>query len=153
MINGKEKASRSDYQSSEDDNTLVTGVKGDEGALGYFGYAYYLNNKESLKLLGIDNGNGPIVPSAETINDGTYAPLSRPEFIYVSKKAAERPEVKAFVEFYLSPAGRKLVSEVGYIPLADETYELVIARFKALKTGSTFANGMKPGVNINDLLK
>jgi phosphate transport system substrate-binding protein len=153
MINGKEKASRSDYQSSEDDNTLVTGVKGDENALGYFGYAYYLNNKESLKLLGVDNGNGPIVPSAETINDGTYAPLSRPEFIYVSKKAAERPEVKAFVEFYLSPAGRKLVTEVGYIPLADETYELVLARFKDMKTGSTFANGMKPGVKIDDLLK
>lgn len=151
-INGKEKASRSDYQSSEDDNTLVTGIAGDENALGYFGYAYYIENKDKLKLVGVDNGAGPILPSPETINDGTYAPLSRPEFIYVSKKSAERPEVKAFVEFYLSPAGRALVSEVGYVPLPDAVYELALKRFQDLKTGSVFTGGSQVGMKLEDLL-
>ncbi|MGI8924442.1 MAG: PstS family phosphate ABC transporter substrate-binding protein [Fimbriimonadales bacterium] len=152
-ICGKEGASRPDYQASEDDNTLVTGVAGDPSALGYFGFAYYSENKDKLKLVGIDNGNGPVLPSEETINSGTYAPLARPIFIYVAMKSAERPEVRAFVEFYLSVAGRKLVGEVGYVPLPDAAYELAIKRFQEGKAGSLFSGGSQIGVKIEDLLK
>src|SRR5690606_940822 len=100
-ICGEGGASRSDYTASEDDNTIVQGVSGDKGSLGYFGYAYYLENKDSLKVVPVDGGGGPISPSEQTINDGSYAPLSRPIFIYVSNKALERPEVDTFVRFYL----------------------------------------------------
>lgn len=101
-INGKEKASRSDYTPSEDDNVLVMGVAGDKGALGYFGYAYYLENKDKLKVVPIDAGNGAVAPDEKTINDGSYKPLSRPIFIYVNKASLERPEVKEFIKFYLT---------------------------------------------------
>lgn len=121
-INGEEGASRTDYNPSEDDNVLVQGVAGDKYSLGYFGYAYYLENKDSIKAVPIDGGNGPVAPTDETINDGTYSPLSRPVFIYVSSKSLEKPEVRSFVEFYLTE-GKNLVSEVGYIPLPDEMYE------------------------------
>jgi phosphate transport system substrate-binding protein len=129
---GKEKASRSDYQPSEDDNTLVQGVAGDEGALGYFGLAYYEENQDKLKLLAVDdgkadNGDGPIKPSLETVMNGSYRPLSRPLFIYVSRKSLERPEVKAFVDFYLAEA-KNLAKEVGYIPLTDKEYGEVKAK-------------------------
>jgi phosphate transport system substrate-binding protein len=141
-IVGKEDQSRGDYTSSEDDNIIVQGVAGDELALGYFGFAYYEENKDKLKLLGIDdgdetNGSGPIQPSPQTVNDGTYRPLSRPVFIYPTVKALERPEVLGFIEFFLSK-GAPLVREVGYIPLADGEYDLVRKRLAARKTGSMF---------------
>jgi phosphate transport system substrate-binding protein len=141
-IVGKEDQSRGDYTSSEDDNVIVQGVSGDQGALGYFGFAYYQENKEKLKLVPVDdgddsNGQGPILPSLETVKDGTYRPLSRPIFIYPKVKALERPEVKSFVEFYLSK-GVPLVSEVGYIPLADREYELTRTRLTSRKLGSMF---------------
>ncbi len=151
-IVGKEKSSRSDYQSSEDDNTLVTGVEGDEGALGYFGFAYYLENKDKLKIVPIDGGNGPVAPTHETIADGTYSPLSRPEFIYVATRVADRPEVKALVEFHLGEAGQKLVEEVGYIALPKKAYELALKRFHEKKTGSVFSGGSQVGVKIEDIL-
>jgi phosphate transport system substrate-binding protein len=114
-IVGEARASRSDYTPSEDDNMLVTGVSEEKYALGYFGYAYYGENKDKLKLLGIDAGDGKCVkPSEETVNNHTYHPLSRPLFIYINKKSLKRPEVKAFVEYYLSNAA-KLVPEVGYV--------------------------------------
>lgn len=152
-IVGEEKASRSDYQASEDDNTLVTGVSGDVGALGYFGYAYYLANKDTLKTLAIDNGKGPILPSDETINDGSYAPLSRPEFIYVAAGSAKRPEVIAFVEFFLGETGRQLISEVGYIPLPNEAYQLALDRFHSGVTGSVFTQEHPEGSSVIDILK
>jgi phosphate transport system substrate-binding protein len=141
-IVGKEDQSRGDYTSSEDDNVIVQGVSGDENALGYFGYAYYEENKDKLKLVPIDdgddaNGKGPIAPSPETVKDGTYRPLSRPIFIYPRVKSLERPEVRSFVEFYLME-GIPLVREVGYIPLADREYELVRTRFTSRKTGSMY---------------
>ncbi|GAB7388609.1 PstS family phosphate ABC transporter substrate-binding protein [Bacillaceae bacterium] len=127
-INGEEGASRTDYQASEDDNTLVTGVSGDKYALGYFGYAYYVENKDKLKAVPIDGGKGPVEPTEQTINDGSYSPLSRPVFIYVSSKAlAEKPQVKAFVEFYLKE-GKELVPEIGYIKLPEEKYEEGLAK-------------------------
>jgi phosphate transport system substrate-binding protein len=141
-IVGKQDQSRGDYTSSEDDNVIVQGVSGDQGALGYFGLAYYEQNKQKLKLVGIDdgddsNGKGPILPSFDTVKDGTYRPLSRPIFIYPKMKSLDRPEVKSFVDFYLTK-GVPLVKEVGYIPLADPEYELVRTRFAARKTGSMF---------------
>jgi phosphate transport system substrate-binding protein len=139
---GKEDQSRGDYTSSEDDNIIVQGVAGDELALGYFGFAYYEENKGKLKLLGIDdgdatNGSGPIQPSPQTVKDGTYRPLSRPVFIYPTVKALDRPEVLSFVDFFLSK-GVPLVREVGYIPLTDGEYDLVKKRLAARKTGSMF---------------
>ena len=120
-VNGKAQASRGDYTQSEDDNVLVQGVAGDEGALGYFGFAYYEENKDRLKLVAIDGGKGggPVLPSIETVRNGTYAPLSRPMFMYVSKAKMQRPEVKAFVDFLLAQ-GSKLVGDVGYIALNDQ---------------------------------
>jgi phosphate transport system substrate-binding protein len=120
-VNGEAGASRPDYTASENDNMLVTGIAGDENALGYFGYAYYQENQDKLKLVPIDSGSGPITPSPTTINDGTYAPLSRPLFIYLSKTGAAKPQVRAFVEFYLEIAPL-IVEEVGYIPLPAADY-------------------------------
>ena len=120
-INGKSGASRPDYTANEDDNALVQGISGDEGSLGYFGYAYYAANQDKLKLVPIDGGKGPIAPTQTTINNGTYAPLSRPIFIYVRPDALDRKEVRAFVDFYIDSAAM-LASEVGYIPLPDAVY-------------------------------
>lgn len=128
-INGKEKASRSDYTPSEDDNVLVQGVAGDKGALGYFGFAYYVENKDKLKIVPIDAGTGAVAPEEKTINDGTYKPLSRPLFIYVSKAALQRPEVKEFVKFYLTE-GPKLVPQVGYIALPENMYKESLSKIE-----------------------
>lgn len=117
-INGEEKATRTDYTASEDDNTLVQGVAGDAGAMGYFGYAYYAENTDKLKVLGVDGGAGCIKPSDETVKNETYAPLSRPLFIYLKKASLSRPEVKAFVDFYLSNINT-LIGDIGYTPLPD----------------------------------
>lgn len=159
-IVGEEGASRGDYQASEDDNVLVQGIAGDRYALGYFGYAYYQENQDKLKLVAIDDGNpdngdGCILPSPETVANGTYQPLSRPIFIYVRKEAADRPEVDAFIRFYLDPDNaRTLVSEVGYIPLSDEVYELALQRFEQRITGSIFeGGGSQVGVTLTDLLR
>jgi phosphate transport system substrate-binding protein len=119
-IVGEARKSRGDYSPSEDDNMLVTGVSGGKYALGYFGYAYYEENKDRLKLLGIDNGDGNCVkPSVEAVRNGTYKPLSRPLFIYVNKKALERPEIREFVEFYVTNAS-KLAGEIGYVAAPDD---------------------------------
>jgi phosphate transport system substrate-binding protein len=154
---GKEHSSRGDYTSSEDDNVLVQGIATDELALGFFGYAYYAENKDKLKLVPLDdgkpdNGAGPIEPSPETVRNGTYQPLSRPIFIYVSVKSLDRPEVKEFIKFYLANAG-KLVPEVGYIALKDEAYALGQKRADAKKVGSMFGGkGSQVGVSVEDLM-
>jgi len=122
VINGDSGASRPDYTASEDDNVLVQGVSGDINALGFFGYAYYLANVDKLKLVPVDGGDGPVSPSMETINNGSYSPLSRPIFIYVSKQSAARPEVRAFTEFYIDQAA-VLAAEVGYVALPESDYQ------------------------------
>jgi phosphate transport system substrate-binding protein len=122
VITGEVGASRSDYTASEDDNVLVQGVSGDPNALGYFGYAYVIENQGRLKVVGVDSGSGCVSPTPETIESGTYSPLSRPLFIYVKRQALERPEVRAFVDFYLD-AAPELVGEVGYIPLTAAEYD------------------------------
>ncbi len=152
---GKEGKSRGDFTASEDDNTLVQGVSSNKNGLGFFGFAYYVNNKDKLKLVGIDGGKGCVKPSDETINDGTYQPLSRPEFIYISKKSSTKPEVKAFVDFQLNVANKKFISEVGSTPLPDDLMTEVQARFTAGKTGSVFAGkgGSQVNLTLKDLIK
>lgn len=125
-INGKAQASRGDYTASEDDNTLVHGVANSTGGLAYFGYAYYAENQDKLRAVPVKVGGAEaVLPSLKSIADGSYKPLSRPVFMYVRKKAAERPEVKAFIDFYLSE-GLPLAEEVGYITLPEN--EAVAAR-------------------------
>jgi phosphate transport system substrate-binding protein len=156
-IVGKEHASRGDYTASEDDNVLVQGIATDPLALGFFGLAYYENNKDRLKLVAIDdenpkNGDGPILPTFDTVKNATYQPLARPIFIYASRKAASKPEVAEFVTFYLTK-GRPLVREVGYIPLSDQVYELALKRFDKRTTGSIFGGkGSQVGVTLESLL-
>ena len=133
-INGEEGASRGDYTASEDDNVLVQGIATDKYALGFFGLAYYEENKDKLSLVGVDGGSGPIMPTLETVANGTYAPLSRPIFIYVSNKATEKEEVVEFVNFYLEIAP-ELVEEVGYIPLPADQYKAQTDKFNAFMSG------------------
>ena len=156
-IVGKAQASRGDYTSSEDDNVLVQGVATDPFALGYFGVAYYEQNKDKLKLVAIDderteNGAGPMFPTREHVADGTYQPLARPIFIYVNRRSADKPDIQAFVAFYLT-AGRSLVEEVGYIPFSVKEYELIAKRFEQRKTGSLFGGrGAAIGVKLSTVL-
>ncbi len=156
-IVGKAGASRGDYQASEDDNVLVTGVAGDEGALGYFGLAYYEENSRRLKLVAVDHdGDGQgVKPSIDTVRDGTYRPLSRPLFIYVKERSASRPEVKAFINFYLSKSFTPLIQsrEIGYIALPDNIYEAVAERFNNGTTGTLFPNGAEVGATLDRYLE
>jgi phosphate transport system substrate-binding protein len=118
-INGEEGVTREDYEPSEDDNQLVTGVEGDDGGLGYFGFSYYEGAQDQLNLVGIDAGDGCVKPSTETIQDGSYKPLARPLFMYPSEKAMSRPEVKAFMEFVV--ANQADIAEAAKIvPLTEE---------------------------------
>ena len=130
VINGETGASRPDYQASEDDNILVQGVAGDRYSLGYFGYAYYTESADRLKLVQVDGGAGCVAPSDATITDGTYAPLSRPLYVYVKHAALARPEVRAYVTFMLDQA-TTLVPSTGYHPLAAEEYSAALARIVA----------------------
>lgn len=151
-INGEEGASRGDYTASEDDNVLVQGVAGDKGALGYFGFAYYEANQDKLRLVPIvnpDTGQA-VSPALDTINNGEYAPLSRPIFIYVDADSVTRPEVDAFIKYYLSE-GPAFIAEVGYVPLPDELYTLVEQRYAAGVTGTMYADAPE-GASLADLL-
>jgi phosphate transport system substrate-binding protein len=151
-ITGKAKSSRGDFTASEDDNVLVQGVANDRNALGFFGFAYYAENTNKLKAVAIDNGKGAVGPSEKTVLDGSYQPLSRPIYIYVSKKAAEKPEVREFVEFYLKNAPT-LIKQVKYVPLPEKLYTLGASRFKGGKVGTAFAGHADVGVTIEDLMK
>lgn len=131
-IVGEAGSSRSDYFPSEDDTTLVQGVEGDTNALGYFGFAYYLEEGSKLKALEIDGGNGCVAPTAETVADGSYAPLSRPLFIYVSNNAMkENPALVSFVEYYLSEDAREFISDTGYVVMPEDTYAAELADFES----------------------
>ena len=129
-INGESGATRTDFFPSEDDTVLVQGVEGNANAMGYFGYAYYVEEGEALKALEIDGGEGCVMPSNENIENGTYTPLSRPLFIYVSKQAADENEgVAAFVEYFLSADNREIISDTGYAALPDEQYQSSMDEF------------------------
>ncbi len=128
-INGEAQVSRSDYTASADDNVLVQGISGDRNALGYFGYAYYIENSDKLKAVAVDDGNGCVNPGPVAIADGSYTPLSRPLFIYVNVASLADPAVKAFVQYYMEE-GAKLTSEVGYIAADDSVYANNLAAIK-----------------------
>ncbi len=151
-ITGKSKSSRGDFTASEDDNVLVQGISGDLGALGFFGLAYYEENRDKLKIVPIDDGKGPVTPSEKTVKGGTYQPLSRPIFIYVNAKSEDKPEVKEFVEFYMKHAA-KLVKQVKYIALPDGIYKKGLDRFHKKDKGTVFHGEAKIGATIEDLFK
>ncbi len=152
-IVGKAKSSRGDYQATEDDNVTVQFVSRDVNAMGYLGLAYYMENKGKLKAVPIKvNDKSPaVMPSVETTNKGTYQPLSRPIFIYVSAKSADKPEVKEFVQYYLKHAGA-LSKEVGYVDLPAKAYELALKNFNNKKLGTGFGGIAEVGVSVEDLL-
>jgi len=129
VINGEEGASRGDYTASEDDNVLVQGVSTDKLGLAFFGLAYYEENADKLKLVGVDGGEGVVLPTQETVANGTYQPLSRPIFIYVSNKAAQKEEVISFVNFYLEIVP-SISKEVGYVPIPSEMLAKQVEKFK-----------------------
>ncbi len=133
-IVGESGASRGDFTASEDDNVLVQGIAGDKYGLGFFGLAYYEENKDKLSLVAVDGGNGAVSPSLESVSNGTYSPLSRPLFIYVNSKASARKEVQEFVRFYLDNAA-ELSKDVGYVPLPVEEYQKESEKFEAFLTG------------------
>lgn len=149
---GKAKASRGDYTASEDDNTLVQGISRDKQALGYIPYAYFEPNQQRLKAVAVDGGQGPVLPSRGTVENGMYQPLSRPLFIYVNAKAAERPEVKRFVEFYLTETPT-LAPQVKYVPLPAQAYDLALAHFRNGKVGTAFQGASMIGIKIEELLR
>ena len=149
---GKAKSSRGDFTASEDDNVLVQGIANDKNALGYFGFAYYAENPTKLKAVAIDGGKGPVMPSAKSVEDGSYNPLGRPIFIYVSKKSAAKPEVKEFIEYYLKNAA-PLVKEVKYVPLPAKAYVTALEHFQKGKVGTVFGGSSEVGLKIEDLLK
>jgi len=151
-IVGKTKSSRGDYTASEDDNVLVKGVENDENALGYFGFAYYNENQKKLRALAVDGGKGAIAPSINTVENGRYRPLSRPIFIYVNIESAEKPEVKAFIEFYMRNA-LNLVREVKYFPLPAQAYTINLEHLNKKKTGTVFNGKPEIGLQIEELLK
>jgi phosphate transport system substrate-binding protein len=150
-VMGKAKASRGDFTASEDDNTLVQGVENNKSALGYFGFAYYAAHKDKMVAARIDGGKGPVAPSIENVINGTYSPLSRPLFIYVKESAAGRPEVREFVQFMMTQ-GADLVSEVGYVPLPKNAYQLTLKHFQDKKLGTVFGGHAKVGITIDELL-
>ena len=149
---GKAKSSRGDFTASEDDNVLVQGIANDRNALGYFGFAYYIENQKKLKAVPIDGGKGAIAPSPKTVEDGSYQPLSRPIFIYVSKKSLDKSEVKEFVEFYLKQAPQ-LVKQVKYVPLPQIAYTTGLDHVKKGKVGTVFGGEPDVGIKIDELLK
>jgi phosphate transport system substrate-binding protein len=151
---GKAKASRGDFTASEDDNVLVQGIENDANSLGYIPFAYYAPHAAKMKAMAIDwgKGEGCVKPSLENVLAGTYNPLSRPLFIYVSKKAAEaKPEVREFVEFAMTNSV-PLIKEVKYLQLPDRAYELGLKKFKDGKTGSVFGGVPEVGVKIEDVV-
>ena len=153
-INGKAKSSRGDFTASEDDNVLVQGVSRDVNALGFFGFSYYLENKDKLQAVGIVEkaGGKPVLPSFESVINGTYQPLARPIFIYVNAKALERPEVKEFVEFYMNSA-QALVREVKYVPLPAKAYAYNMEHVNKKVLGTKFGGENKVGLTIEQLMQ
>lgn len=151
-IVGEEGVSRSDYTASEDDYLIAQDVAEDRGGLAFFGYAYYREYADRLRVVAIDNGQGCITPDLTTIADTSYQPLSRPIFIYVRADALDRPEVRAFIDFYLAN-GPALVESARYIPLPRRAYDLAIRRVERRLTGSVFAGGSQVGISFEQLLE
>ena len=153
VVMGDSGESRTDYFDSEDDTDLVLSIKDETNALGYFGYAYFEENQTRLKPVAIDSGNGPVLPSIETVMDGSYQPFTRPLFIYVNKeRAEENPALTDFVLYYMQNA-RNVVQVVGYVPLPDEAYNIGLAHFEDGKVGTVFGGEARPDMTIEELLE
>jgi phosphate transport system substrate-binding protein len=133
-INGEEGASRSDYQASEDDNVTVQAVAGEKGGLGYFGYTYYEENTDKLKALAIDSGSGCVEPSADTARDGSYTPLSRPLFVYVKNTSLQKPEVQAFLRYYLDNLDQ-IVEQARFISMPEDQVQEQQAKLEQAISG------------------
>ena len=153
-IVGKAKSSRGDFTASEDDNVLVQGVSRDVNALGYFGYAYYIENKDKLRAAKVVGkaGAAGVEPSFDSVVNGSYTPLSRPIFIYVNSKALDRPEVKEFVDFYMKNA-EVLVKEVKYVPLPAKAYTHNLESAGKKVVGTKFGGENKVGLTIEQLMQ
>ncbi len=153
-INGKSKATRGDFTASEDDNVLVQGVSRDVGGLGYFGFAYFIENKDKLAAVSIVAvpGQAAVAPSLESVINGSYQPLARPIFIYVNVKSADKPEVKEFVEYYMKN-GEKLTKEVKYVSLPAKAYAYNMEHFNKRAKGTKFGGENKVGITIEELMK
>ena len=150
-IVGKAKSSRGDFTASEDDNVLVQGVASDIYALGFFGFAYYIENSKRVTAAAVDSGNGGVLPSAATVENSSYKPLSRPIFIYINAKSADKPEVDEFTKFYMNNAAT-LVDEVKYFPLSKEVYQLNLEHLQKRKVGTVF-KGSGVNIKLEDILK
>jgi phosphate transport system substrate-binding protein len=150
-IVGKPKSSRGDYTASEDDNVLVQGIENNKNALGYIPFAYYAAHMKKLKAVAVVGKGGPVLPSGENVVKGSYQPLSRPLFIYVSESAAKRAEVKEFVEYYLTE-GPRLIAEIRYIPLPDQAYGMARERFKKGIVGTGFGGVPEVGLPVEEIM-
>ncbi len=153
-IVGKAKSSRGDFTASEDDNVLVQGVASDLYALGFFGFAYYIENSKRINAVEIVNGDSDegVLPSYATVEDASYQPLSRPVFIYVNAKSANKPEIKQFVNFFMKHAS-ELVTEVKYFPLSAEVYNMNLKHMDEKKLGTVFTNESEVGVKLEEIMK
>lgn len=152
-IAGESGATRTDVFPSEDDNVLIGGISGEQDAIGYFGFAYFVENQSAVNAVAVDNGDGCVEPSAENVENGTYSPLSRPLFIYVSVSAADEHDALGdFIAFYLSDDARELVADTGYITLSDAAYEAGLSRFEQRVSGSAFAD-FEPGGSVIETVR
>ncbi len=151
-IVGKTKTSRNDFTESVHDNVLVDGVINNKNGLGFFGFAYYIENANKVTAVAIDNGEGAILPSVETVENGSYQPLSRPIFIYVNIKAADKPEIKRFVEFYMKNA-LLIVKEAKFFPLPPRAYTTMLEHFNKKRVGTVFDGVSAVGLTIDELIR
>ena len=151
-VNGEAQSSRGDFTSSERDNVLVVGIAGDRGSLGYFGYSYFVENQDILKMVAIDSGNGCVFPTDETINNGTYVPLSRPLFIYVSKESWAEQDVKNFVSYYVSYERAGLLRDLGFVPFPAQVHDLVLDRFQRGLVGTIFGGERPQEGTVEEIL-
>ncbi|WP_256207657.1 PstS family phosphate ABC transporter substrate-binding protein [Nitrosomonas marina] len=151
-IVGRAKSSRGDFTASEDDNVLVQGVASDMYALGFFGFAYYIENKNKINAVAIDSGNGGVIPSVETVENGSYQPLSRPVFVYVNAESRARPEIQDFIKFFMDHAA-ELVTEVKYFPLSSAVYKKNLDNFINNIVGTVFQGESEVGIDIEEAMK
>jgi phosphate transport system substrate-binding protein len=150
-VNGRSRASRSDYTPSEDDNVIVQGVANSAGGMGYFGLAYYEENRSRLRALAVDGGNGPVEPSVANAENGSYAPLSRPMFIYINAAALRRPQVQQFAQYFVNNAAR-YSAQVDYVPLPASAYQSYLQRVQRRTQGTAFGGRQAIGVTIAEVL-
>ena len=150
-VNGTARSSRTDYTPSEDDNVLVQGVANNTGGMAYFGMAYYEENRNRLKAIAVDGGNGPVLPSRQTVENGSYSPLSRPIFIYVNAGALRRPQVQQFVQYYINNAAA-VSARVGYVPLPASAYAAYLQRAQRRTPGTAFGGRAVIGASIEEVV-